>query len=382
MRILTCLGDATSIDTWSNTPYFLLKAGKSAGFLDDGWRLDTKVLRYHRLAWNAARTMKRLEMGGFQYSQSFLRRLIAQVGPIDAETEVISHFPLFPPLGSGVRRMSYYIDATLAQNFNDYGLAGRGGVGKAMAADAIARERDQYEAAERIVCMSRWAARSVVERYGISGRKVHIVPPGANLPRNEGPAFAAKQGGPLVMIRLGFMGKDWRRKNLHFLLQIADALHARCVPVEIAAAGFDPAAGPRHHLMKAVGFIDKRHDMPKFVRFIRTCHFTCLFSNAEAFGLSNRESLRLGVPVLARNIGGISDTMPDGCGHLFEPSAQPEDVAKAIESYVLNHDRYWALRESVAARSNEFSWEITVRKLQAIWSGSDEYAYERMKSYA
>jgi len=382
MRILTCLGDATSIDTWSNTPYFLLKAGKSAGFLDDGWRLDAKVLRYHRLAWNAARTMKRLEMGGFQYSQSFLRRLIAQVGPIDAETEVIGHFPLFPPLGSGVRRTSYYIDATLAQNFNDYGLVGRGGVGKAMAADAIARERDQYEAAERIVCMSRWAARSVVERYGISGRKVHIVPPGANLPSDQGPAFGVKQGGPLVTMRLGFIGKDWRRKNLHFLLQIADALYARHVPVEISAAGFDPAAGPRHHLMKAVGFIDKRHDMPKFVRFIRSCHFTCLFSNAEAFGLSNRESLRLGVPVLARNIGGIADTMPGGCGHLFEPSAQPEDVAKAIESYLLNPDRYWALRESVAARSNEFSWEIAVRKLQAIWSGSDQYAHERMKSYA
>lgn len=382
MRILTCLGDATSIDTWSNTPYFLLQAGKSAGFLDEGWRLDTKVLRYHRLAWNAARTMKRLEMGGFQYSQPFLRRLMAQVGPIDAETEVLSHFPLFPPLGSGFRRTSYYIDATLAQNFSDYSLAGRGGVGKAMAADAIARERNQYEAAERIVCMSRWAARSVVERYGISGRKVHIVPPGANLPPDQGPAFGAKQGGPLVMMRLGFIGKDLRRKNLHFLLQIADVLHARRVPVEIAAAGFDPAVGPRHHLMKAVGFIDKRHDMPKFLRFIRSCHFMCLFSNAEAFGLSNRESLRLGVPVLARNIGGIADTMLEGCGHLFEPSAQPEDIAKAIEYYVLNPDRYWALRQSVAARSTEFSWEIAVKKLQAIWSGSDQYTYERIKSYA
>ncbi|RUP09851.1 glycosyltransferase family 4 protein [Hyphomicrobium sp.] len=382
MRILTCLGDATSIVTWSNTPYFLLKAGQSAGFLDDGWRLDTRVLRYHRLAWNAARTMKRLEMGGFQYSPSFLRRLIAQVRPIDFETEVISHFPLFPPLGSGVRRTSYYIDATLAQNFGDYGLAGRGGVGKAMAADAIARERDQYEAAERIVCMSRWAARSVVERYGISGRKVHVVPPGANLPPDEGPAFAAKHGGPLVTLRLGFIGKDWRRKNLPFLLQIADALHARRVPVEIAAAGFDPAAGPRHHLMKAVGFIDKRHDMAKFVRFIRSCHFICLFSNAEALGVSNRESLRLGVPVLARNIGGIADSMPEGCGLLFEPSAQPEDVANAIETYVLNPDRYWVLRVSVAARSEEFSWATAVRKLQAIWSGSDQYAYERLKSYA
>ncbi|WP_045835449.1 glycosyltransferase family 4 protein [Hyphomicrobium sp. 99] len=382
MRILTCLGDATSIDTWSNTPFFLLEAGKSARFLDDGWRLDTKVLRYHRLAWNAARTMKRLERGGFQYSPSFLRRLIEQVQPIDVEAEVLSHFPLFPPLESGVRRTSFYIDATLTQNFNDYGLVGRGGVGKEMAYDAVARERDQYEAADRIVCMSRWAARSVVEHYGISKSKVHVVPPGANLPANESTSFVAKSGGPVSPLRLGFIGKDWRRKNLQFLLQIADVLHARRVPVEIAAAGFEPDTGPRHHLLKVVGFIDKRHELSTFVRFIQSCHFTCLFSNAEAFGLSNRESLRLGIPVLARDIGGISDTMPNGCGHLFDASAQPEDVAVTIESYARNLDRYWALHSAVAARSEEFTWATAVGKLQAIWSGSDEYVYERINSYA
>ncbi|WP_325024022.1 glycosyltransferase family 4 protein [Hyphomicrobium sp.] len=382
MRILTCLGDATSMETWSNTPYFFLNAGKDAGFLDAGWQLDTKVLRYHRLAWNAARTMKRWEMGGFQYSPSFLRRLLAQVQPIEPDIEVISHFPLFPPLRSGVRRTSYYIDATLTQNFNEYGLSGRGGVGRAMAADAVAREREQYEAAELIVCMSRWTARSVIEHYGIAKRKVYVVPPGANLPASVPAGSCVRLGGSLRPVRLGFVGKDWRRKNLKFVLQIADILHARGVQVEIMAAGFDPDAAPSHHLMKAVGFIDKRHELAKFVNFVRSCHFTCLFSNAEAFGLSNRESLRLGVPVLARNVGGISDTMPAGCGHLFDASALPEDVAGTIQSYVQNADQYWAIRTAIEARREEFTWATAVRKLQGIWLGSDYHAYERIKSHA
>ncbi|CAA2142093.1 glycosyltransferase family 4 protein [Hyphomicrobium sp. ghe19] len=382
MRILTCLGDATSIDTWSNTPFFLLEAGKIAGFLDDGWRLDTSVLRYHRLAWNAARTMQRLEMGGFQYSPSFLRRLMAQVEPIDPFAEIISHFPLFPPVESGLCRMSYYIDATLAQNFRDYGLAGRGGVGKSMVADAIARERDQYEAAERIVCMSAWAARSVVEHYRIPRRKVYVVAPGANLQLDCDGSFAPSLAGPLFPVRLGFLGKDWKRKNLQFVLEIADVLHARRIPVEIVAAGFDPNAGPRHHLMKAMGFIDKRHDMEKIARLIRSCHFTCLFSNAEALGISNRESLQLGVPVLARDVGGIPDSIPEGCGYLFDRAAPAGDIADTIQSYVQEPDRYWALREAVAGRSQEFTWAAAVQKLQAIWSGSDRHAYARMKSYA
>jgi glycosyltransferase involved in cell wall biosynthesis len=380
MRVLTCLGDATVIDTWSNTPFFLLAAGKRAGFLDDGWRLNTQRLRYHRLAWNAWRSLSGKQMLGFQYSPLFLRRLLAQVEPIDADIEVISHFPLFPPLGRNAPKTSYYIDATLTQNFNDYGLAGPRGVGQCMVANSIARERDQYAAAERVVCMSSWAARSVVEHYGISRHKVHVVPPGSNLHPDATGAAVDISAASLTPVRLGFLGKDWRRKNLQFVLAVADVLHARGVPVEVLAAGFDPGTGPRHPRMKALGFIDKRLEMKNFIEFIRSCHFTCLFSTAEASGLSMRESLRLGVPVLGRDVGGISDTMPNGCGQLFDRTAPSIEVAEFVEAYVREPDRYWALRGSVARRREEFTWATSVRKLQAVWSGSHEYCYAHLAS--
>lgn len=102
------------------------------------------------------------------------------------------------------------------------------------------------------------------------------------------------------------------------MLEIADSLHARNIEVEVAAAGFTAANGPPHHLLWPIGYINKHEEPKRFLDFIRSCHFTCLFSSAEAFGISNRESLRLGVPVLARNVGGIPDTVPEGCGHLFD----------------------------------------------------------------
>jgi glycosyltransferase involved in cell wall biosynthesis len=116
--------------------------------------------------------------------------------------------------------------------------------------------------------------------------------------------------------------------------------------------------------------------MQTFVDFLRACHFTCLFSHAEAFGLSNRESLRLGVPMLASDVGGIADAVPQGCGHLFAREADAGDVANAIEAYVRDPDRYWALRDTIARRSDEFSWAAAVEKMQAIWSGSDAYRYQ------
>ena len=52
---------------------------------------------------------------------------------------------------------------------------------------------------------------------------------------------------------------------------------------------------------------------------IRSWHFGCLFSSAEAYGISNLECLRLGVPVLARRVGGIPDTVPEGLGLSLRP---------------------------------------------------------------
>lgn len=379
MRILTCIGDATSIHTWSNTPYFFLEAGKRAGFLDAGWQLDAKKLRWQRLAWNAWRKISHGERGGFQYSPYFLQQMLAQARtrmPAGRSAEVISHFPLFPPHEEQAGQTSYYIDATLAQNFEDYGL-GAHGIGRRMAADAMMRERDQYAAAKHIICMSHWGARSVVQRYGVEAQKVHVVPAGSNLIRNAAQPQASDRHRELSPVRLGFVGKDWKRKNLPFLLEIADLLHSRGVKVEVVAAGFAPPEGPRHPLLQAVGFIDKHSDMRRFLNFYESCHFTCLFSSAEAFGISNRESLSLGIPVLARDIGGIPDTVPEGCGHLFSREAAAGDVADVIEAYARDPERYWQLRQNVLARTQEFTWDTAVQKMQDIWSGSDAHSYEQ-----
>jgi glycosyltransferase involved in cell wall biosynthesis len=375
MRILTCIGDATALDTWSSTPYHFLRAGQNAGFLDKGWRLSPERLQLHRLAWNAWRHFRHREPGGFQYSSFFLRTLLKQAGPIDKSIEVISHFPLFPPAAGKSARTSFYIDATLLQNFEDYGLDGPGGVGRKMAADAKTREREQYQDAKYVVCMSRWAARAVVERYEIDPSKVHIVPAGSNIDCEaiDPPCFHTQRS--LRPLKLGFLGKDWRRKNLPFVLAVADVLQSRGVKVEVTAAGFDPMRGPRHPLLRSLGYIDKHSDVRRFVAFIRACHFTCLFSVAEAFGISNRESLRLGVPVLARDVGGIPDTVPEGCGHLFAPDASADEVADILQNYVRETERYDTLCRHVAARAQEFTWDAAVAKMTAIWSESAQHAY-------
>lgn len=379
MRILTCVGDATSIHTHGGLPFHLLEAGRHAGFIDGGWKLAPEKLRVKRAYWNLRRWATHGEVGGYQYSPEFIHSLVTQAPKEKADIdEVISIFPLLPMDHSKFGSVSLYIDATLKNNFEDYRLDER--LGKSIASEALERERSLYFQATRVVCRSRAAAKSVVEDYGVDPAKVHFVAGGANISRHAGISLSPVEFEPMKPLRLGFIGKDWRRKNLPFLLDIADSLHARGLDVEVAAAGFNPTLGPKHPLLRSVGFIDKHRNVNQFIAFVRSCHFLCLFSHAEAFGISNREGLRLGVPVLARDVGGIRDAVPHGCGRLFEPRASADEIADVVAEYVDDADRYRELRAHVTERSNEFTWDAAVQKMREIWAGSKAYSYLAVQS--
>jgi len=216
--------------------------------------------------------------------------------------------------------------------------------------------------------MSRWAADSVVSDYGIDPAKVYVVPAGANLdeiqlaqlrPTPPPPPPSAEQ--PLL---LGFLGKDWQRKGGPFLLQLADALGEYGIPTLIRAIGPDPAQLPAHPALQPLGFINKQAHTARFVAELRSWHFGTLFSDAEAFGISNRECLRLGVPVLAHAVGGIASTLPDGgCGMLFSPKPSAADVATWIAARLNPYGGYMAWRAAIAPRWREFTWAAAMKQL-------------------
>ena len=133
---------------------------------------------------------------------------------------------------------------------------------------------------------------------------------------------------------------------------------------------------PPHPLVRSLGFIDKSKDTQKFIKLVRSLHFGCLFSSVEAFGISNRECLRLGVPVLATRVGGIPDTVPEGLGFLFEPGSSPAAIADLLKSFVDNPSTYHSLRQRVVAHAEEFSWQKTVRNFIQVWQGSEDFLYD------
>ena len=346
---LLCCGDATDLSTWSNIPYFLLQAGKSRGVLSAGLVLRPERLRWLRRLWNLQQWLRTRRLGGFQYSNCFLRSLWRQARLAPASEgqccRLLSHYPLLPPFPWPQNwEVSFYIDATTRQVFDDYGAGTRIAPGLKRAVlrqsrwPSVGESRVDVELGRGAVCRD----------YGVDPSRVYVVPGGANLDEQallSSCSVSTASSIGQTPLRLGFLarlvpqGRPFRvgaggRPAVH--------RHSSC------GQGDWPSVAdlPSHPLLQPLGFINKRTQMEAFTRELRSWHFGTLFSSSEAYGISNRECLRLGVPVVARAIGGIPSTFTGvGCGKLFDEHADVEDVVAWIQAQVSSYDCYVTMRQ-------------------------------------
>lgn len=347
-----------------------MNAGARAGWFAGGLTLSPEKLKVWRTLWNASRPLMGERPGGFQFSPFFVRALFDQAREVRDGDEIFSHYPLLPPPGRRRLATYYYIDATLEQSFRDYGVAAQ--VGKRIRASTLRREKEQYERARFVVGMASWAARSVTDDYGIDPSKVKVILPGANIEDDVADAVCAMRpekderpfgDGP---VRLGFIGKDWRRKGLTVLLDVADDLKKRGISCEIIVLGHTKETLPSHEALRPQGFIDKNNDNQRFARLVHTFHFGCLMSRVEALGISTLEALRLGVPVFGTRVGGIVDAISPCCGFLVDFDRAAEETADTIEALYRAPERYEALRAHVSQHAPHYSWGRVIRDFRAL----------------
>ena len=186
-RGLVANGDPRNISTFSNIPHFFLKAGLQSGLLHSGVVLRPEELRTRRFIWNALRPLTLDRPRGWTYSRRYARTVWARREVAGEMEEYISHFQLLPPRNEVGKPVTYYIDATMRQWFEDYGWR----VGRRVRSDSLAREREAYLSSRYVVCMSDWCAEDVVSSYGVPPEQVRTILPGANL--DEG--FTPTRGG-------------------------------------------------------------------------------------------------------------------------------------------------------------------------------------------
>lgn len=366
-RSIALLGDVMDPHCFGGAARQFYDEALRQGFAHHGWRVDIRKLRRARVIWNAAQFLRGRKLGGFQYSSSCHAAALAQIPGHLLETEVISFYQNFPPPGPITRaggELNLYIDATYAQLFPSYGLDRS--IDHRTLREAIDCERNAFSAARRVIASQSWAYRSLLSDYGLDRRKCTVILPAANYPVDPGlcplvPEGRAGRDRPFV---LGFIGKDWKRKGLMFLNQVAMGLRARGWKVTVRAIGFPGNELPAGSEIESLGFIDKR---TQFGPFLHSCDVGCLFSNAEAAGIAVLEFLGVGVPVAGFTVNGLADLLPSEAGFRFAAGTPSGDVADAFHDYLQDETRQERFRSAAQRLAPSLRWERCIREFRELW---------------
>ena len=362
---VTVIGDAGNINSWSGIPYHFGQAARTAGHPAEPWRLSMEKFTWPRRFWNVGQLLRGRGRGGFQYSDAFARRALAEIDPRLRTGRVVSFNQHFPPpevIRAGGGQLSLYLDATFPLLLDRYGLGAT--LPPSVQKECLAREREVFAQAEWLVFFQRWSAESAVRDCGADPAKVRVICPGANLELPADWTLAQRPGQPDAAqpLVLGFIGKDWQRKGLPFLLEVRQRLVAAGLPTVIRCAGGVPGKLPAETGIEPWGFIDKHTEAPRFLDFLRGCDLGCLFSRAEASSIAVLEFLRAGSPVAGFTVDGMEDLFPPDAGFRFAPEATATAVAEVLAAAMTDEARVAQLRAKARAWSRHVTWERCVRE--------------------
>lgn len=384
---IACLGDANDPQAWSSIPYHILHEGRRQGVIHRGVRLQlsSPLVRWKRWLWNTKHVLSGHKPGGFQYSPAFLNRLWEKEIDDVRHTNLISNFQLLPPIvvaDTTIRRW-FYLDGTLTQLRDYYGAR----MDARWFADVWKRERHGYHSAVGVIAMSSFCADSLIGDYAVPRDRVHVVPPGANLTADAYTAFNAAlcgmheshidevsppSGHPRRALRLVFVGRSIQRKGLDRLLRALALGRSRGLQMTLRVIGVSEQQVP-HSLRNVtgvewLGFISRRTDTDRFLRAVAECDIGCLLSRAEMAGISIRESLSMGQPVIGPATGGAPDLMPAEASWLVAPHDSDEKICSLllrIEGDVADFARKrataWRVRQKML-------WEPAIRRISEIIS--------------
>ena len=187
------------------------------------------------------------------------------------------------------------------------------------------RVKQVFQEAGGLLAWSRWTAASAIEEYGADPARVHIVPPGVDTSLWTPRPDARPDDG---VVRILFIGGDFERKGGDMLLRWIAETDRKNVELHLVTrARID--SGERIFVYNGLG-----SNAPGLVALAQRSDLFVLPTRADCFSIASLEAMAAGLPVIATNVGGISDIVRSGeTGLLIEPDSYP-GLCEAVESLV------------------------------------------------
>jgi glycosyltransferase involved in cell wall biosynthesis len=366
------------IRVFSGTTYHLAQQGVEDGLLTGMINLHPRGIGawpvYARAAWWKLRGGLHGRRG-FKYTDKFLDGLWKRALPALRDSIVINNLQVFGShfLNSyrafGIEPY-FYIDGSLDEYFNNYQAFDTAKIDETEMRKVLAVEREGYASCRKIVVMSKRSAAHIAQHYNVPQCKIHIVPPGANIPehlleRLDNRPERRRQADKRTFI-IGFIGLFPERKGLPTIAEAVRLLRRAGYDIRVHVIGRCPPEISERDGIVHFGRIDKRVDMDRFIEIVHSVDLGCMLSRAELAGIALLEFLRMGVPVIATDVGGIPDIVELGAGNLVPPNVSPGDLAQRLARLIDEPDQIAVLSQSAWRRRHNASWRRAVQELKGV----------------
>ena len=220
-----------------------------------------------------------------------------------------------------------------------------------MARRRLELERRIYARSAHVFCMSRVAADSLVEDYGVAPSRVSVVGGGVNFAALP-PAHEHRRE-PVVL----FVGRDWKRKGGPVLREAFARVRAALPGARLVVIGTAACApGP------GIEVLGKLNDRRRLAAVYHRAGVFCLPSVAEPYGLAAAEAMAYGLPCIVARCGGLPEVVGTA-GVVVEPG-DPAALAAALLGLLRDPAR--ARRIGAAGRArveHELTWDRVVDRM-------------------
>jgi len=366
------------IRVFSGITYHLAQQGVEDGLLTGMMNLHPRGIGDWRVYAKAG--LWKLRGGfrgrqGFIFTDGYLEGIWKRALPALQGSTVINNFQLF---GSHFLRSHeafgiapyFYIDGTLGEYFGNYRAFDTAEIDETAMRQSLAVERAGYASCRKIVVMSKRTAENMVQHYDVPQDKIRIVPPGANIPERlletlDSQPERRRQSDRKSLV-VGFIGLYPERKGLPTIAEAVQLLRRAGYDIRLHVIGKCPLQIAQQDGVTHFGLIDKAVDMDRFIEIVRNVDVGCMLSSAENAGIALLEFLRMGVPIIATDVGGIPDILELGAGQLVSPEISAGDLAQHLARLLDEPNQIAELKQNAWCRRRNASWRRAVQDLRGV----------------
>ncbi|HEV2478891.1 MAG TPA: glycosyltransferase family 4 protein [Puia sp.] len=230
------------------------------------------------------------------------------------------------------------------------------------------------EKAHLLAYSSQFIADACIKDYKTPGKKINVIPFGANLQHPPSPAVlkeALERRLASPSIQLTFLGKDWKRKGLDLAYMLTKDLNQQGIPIWLNTIGCVPDFPELYDspFVTNFGLLDKsvKEDMSTLEHVFRDTHFLVHPASAEPFGIALCEANAYGIPVIGTAVEGLGTIVRDGVnGFLYDRNTWLAAAQELLKRLAADLDNTYPplFNGSLEAYRSRLNWQTNVLRLK------------------